>query len=109
VARVTFAHTGLTVDAPSGERLVDVADALPGAGLPSACRHANCGLCRVWVLEGAELLAPPEAPERVLLSRLAAPAGVRLGCQVRLREGDGLLRVWPVEAPGGPQGASKGS
>ncbi|MBI5514364.1 MAG: (2Fe-2S)-binding protein [Deltaproteobacteria bacterium] len=97
--RVEFAHTDLTAEAPAGSRLLDVADETPGAALASACRHANCGLCQVLVLDGAALCDPPEAAERALLARLGAPPEVRLGCQVTLRDGPGALRVWPAALP----------
>jgi Na+-transporting NADH:ubiquinone oxidoreductase subunit F len=72
-----------TLTAPAGERLLGVlADA--GIPLPSACGGVGtCGLCRVTVLEGGGAVLPVEAAR---ITRQDAAAGVRLACQVALRE-----------------------
>jgi 2Fe-2S ferredoxin len=82
------------VDAPEGTRLVDVCDA-HDAPVPFSCRSASCGTCRIAVLEGADLLEPPEEDEADLLALMGDdPAAYRLACQARLR-GHGRLRVSP--------------
>jgi ferredoxin len=81
--------------AEDGGALVDICDEarLP---IPFSCRSASCATCHVLVLEGGELLEPPEEEERDLLEFISAPAGSRLACQVRLKAGAGTLVLKPV-------------
>ncbi len=52
--------------------------------LPSACGgKGTCGTCTVKVLEGGGALLPTEAS---IVSRKEAREGVRLGCQVKVKE-----------------------
>jgi Na+-transporting NADH:ubiquinone oxidoreductase subunit F len=72
-----------TIKAPPGEKLLSVLNDA-GIPLPSACSGVGtCGLCRVAVLEGGDALLPVEAAR---ISRQDAAAGVRLACQVALRQ-----------------------
>lgn len=85
------------VDAPEGGRLVDLCDE-GGAAVPFSCRSASCGTCRIDLLEGAELLEPPDDDELELLELFGDdPSRCRLACQARLRAGAGRLRVRPSE------------
>jgi ferredoxin len=77
----------------SGGELVDLCDDIL-APVPFSCRSATCGTCQVFVLEGAELLEPPEPAEHELLD---VPR-TRLACQARVRPGQGLVRLRPVGA-----------
>lgn len=45
--------------------------------------RARCSTCRVRVTEGLENLPPPSETEQKVLSRVGAPANVRLACQLR--------------------------
>jgi 2Fe-2S ferredoxin len=102
-SRTTQGGADVELDAPRGGPLVDLCDASQ-VEIPFSCRSASCGTCRVTVLEGASLLAPPEVDERELLAIFATPAelaGVMLGdsgapvlrlaCQARIRPGPGLI------------------
>ena len=80
------------VDVPEGGAIVDICDEAT-APVPFSCRGATCGTCRIEIVEGAELLEPPEPAEEDLLSICADPPGVRLACQAKLKKGDGLVRV----------------
>jgi len=52
--------------------------------IPSACGgRGSCGYCKATVLEGGGPLLPTEAP---FLTRAEQRAGVRLACQVKIRE-----------------------
>jgi ferredoxin len=95
MAKVLFERTRHEVDWPEGGRLVDLCDREVRAGVPLACRHANCGTCRVEVREGIEHCEPAEDDERALLERIGKGSEtVRLGCQLVLRAGDGRVRLW---------------
>lgn len=72
-----------TLEAPAGATLLE---ALSGAGiqLPAACGgKGTCGLCRVAVTRGGGPVLPTEAGR---LSAADLRKGLRLACQVRLRE-----------------------
>jgi len=76
---------------PSGQRLPilpgsTVLETLRDHGIPhaSVCGgRARCTTCRIQVSKGLETLPPPQELEAKALARIAAPAGMRLACQVR--------------------------
>jgi Na+-transporting NADH:ubiquinone oxidoreductase subunit F len=73
----------LDFDAPPGRTLLDT---LTGQGLlvPSACGgQGTCGACKVRVLEGG---GRPLATELSHVTRSEAVDGVRLACQMKVRE-----------------------
>src|SRR4051812_7369740 len=49
--------------------------------------RGRCTTCRVLVLEGGDRLPSPNPTEAAALHRIAAPAGVRLACQIRPSHG----------------------
>jgi adenylate cyclase len=66
-----------------GETLLE---ALRAAGLnhASVCGgKGRCSTCRIRVTHGLDLLEPPSKSEGEVLSRISAPPGVRLACQLR--------------------------
>ena len=92
----------LCVQAPEGGSLADLCDDVE-APVTFACRGATCGACRVWVLEGALLLVPPEDDERERLEAFesagqAAPpsGGHRLACQATMHARSGRLVLRPA-------------
>ncbi|MEZ4392640.1 MAG: 2Fe-2S iron-sulfur cluster-binding protein [Polyangiales bacterium] len=93
MARVIFDDVGVTLDAPSGARLMDLADEHPATAVPFSCRFANCGTCRVEVSEGLELCDAPNERELRVRRIFSDPPSVRLACQLQVRGGDGLVRV----------------
>jgi ferredoxin len=80
------------VESEAGGPLVDLCDEVL-APIPFSCRSASCGTCHVEVLEGAELLEPPEPPEEELLMLLGGKGTSRLACQARVRAESGLIRL----------------
>jgi ferredoxin len=91
------AGSGKQVSVPDGGELLDICDRHL-APVPFSCRSATCATCHVVVLEGRELLEPPSAEELDLLSAIRGAPDTRLACQVVVRQGDGLVRLRPVEA-----------
>ena len=84
------------VEAPAGGSLADLCDAAD-APIPFSCRSANCGTCRIHVLEGAELLLEAADEELDVLDIFAvAPPAQRLACQAQMRPGAGVVRVRAV-------------
>jgi ferredoxin len=96
VFEASAAGPALTVDEPTGGRLVDICDDA-SAPVPFSCRGASCATCRVEVLEGEALLEPPDPLEAELLEAMAEPPGRRLACSATVRRGDGLLRLRSVD------------
>ncbi|MBP9114251.1 MAG: (2Fe-2S)-binding protein [Polyangiaceae bacterium] len=94
---VKFESTSIVVEVPNGGALQDVCDA-HDSPVPFSCRSANCGTCRIEVLEGADLILPPEDEELDILDvfSLKAPK-FRLACQSKLKPGGGVVRVKPAE------------
>lgn len=90
---VVFERTSYTVEVPAGGRVLDVCDEHPRAAIPFSCRGANCGTCRVEVTAGLEHCEPADDDEQQLLDVLGARPSMRLGCQLRLRPGPGLVRL----------------
>ncbi|HLK40051.1 MAG TPA: 2Fe-2S iron-sulfur cluster-binding protein [Polyangiaceae bacterium] len=83
----------LEVDRPEGGRLLDVCDERL-APIPFSCRSASCGTCRVDVLEGHDLLEPPQTDELEVLAIFGDdPRRRRLACQTRVRPGVGRVCV----------------
>lgn len=65
--------------------MLDAIDALEGRPeiwLPTACRSANCGTCKVRVVDGASELIPADPWEQDVLAQHQAAADERLGCQL---------------------------
>jgi ferredoxin len=73
-------------------RLLDICDDLR-APVRFGCRAARCTTCRVEILEGASLLAPPGPEEAELLDATGSPPGVRLACQVVIEAAEGTVRL----------------
>jgi ferredoxin len=87
----------LEVHAPGGTRVLDLCDE-KSAGVPFSCRSASCGTCRVDVLEGADLLEAPADDELDILDLFGDdPTRCRLACQMRLKSGEGRLRLRPAD------------
>lgn len=93
MARVIFEDVDVTLDAPDGARVMDLADEHPQTAVPFSCRFANCGTCRVEVSEGLAHCAPREEREHRVARIFHDPDGVRLGCQLRVLPGDGVVRL----------------
>lgn len=85
----------LVVDEPDGGRLVDVCDDV-SAPVPFSCRGASCATCVVRVLEGADLLDPPDVDEADMLAILGSPPEERLACAAVVGKRPGVLRLRAV-------------
>lgn len=82
----------VTAEVEDGGPLVDICDEAH-APVVFSCRSASCGTCRIDVLEGGELLSPPERHELDVLEIFASPPSHRLACQACARPGPGLIRI----------------
>ena len=83
----------LTVAAPSGGALADLADDNE-APIPFSCRSASCATCHIEVLEGEDALLPPEDEELDVLDAIQTPPPrFRLACCAKMKPGDAVVRV----------------
>jgi ferredoxin len=89
---------GTHFDAPceEGGKLADLCDAAPKAVVPFSCRSANCGTCRVVILEGQEALDSHDDEELDLLDIFRAPPTHRLACCARVKAGAALVVLRPA-------------
>lgn len=98
---IEFEGAGLagdkTVDAPEGGALINLCDQVL-APVAFSCRSASCGTCHIQILEGQELLLPPDEDEADLLDLLDGAPNTRLACQARVKPGPGIIRIRPVQA-----------
>ncbi len=104
---------------PDGQKLpvqkgATVLETLRAAGVPhaSVCGgRGRCTTCRVRVLQGAASLGEPDGVEAKALSRIDAPPGMRLACQICPVEDTAIVPLLPPRAtaaqgrqPGGLEG-----
>jgi ferredoxin len=84
-------------DRPQSGALIDVCDE-DRAPVPFSCRGASCGTCRIVVLEGHDLLLPPEDEELDVLDVFGdSPPKRRLACCAKFKAGAGQIRVKSAE------------
>jgi adenylate cyclase len=90
---VKVAYPGQTVSIPRGWSVLEASRSfhLPHAAMCGG--RARCSTCRVRVTAGQEHCPPPAKDEQDTLSRIGAPADVRLACQLRP---DGNVSVVPI-------------
>lgn len=93
MATVIFDDVGVALPAPEGARVMDLADEHPATAVPFSCRFANCGTCRVEVVEGLDLCEPPTEREARVRRIFSDGPSVRLACQLRVGGGDGVVRL----------------
>lgn len=88
-----ISYPGRTVRGAPRATLLEISRA---AGVPhaSVCGgRGRCTTCRVLVIEGEDRLAPPNPVEHAALTRIHAPPGVRLACQIKPEH---ALKVRPL-------------
>ena len=81
-AKLTLSENRVLEFAPGASVLETIHD----NGIPhaSVCGgRGRCSTCRVYVVSGADRLAPPSVDEKRVLDRIGAQPAVRLACQIR--------------------------
>lgn len=81
-----ISHPGGHVELPirPGLGLQAIASKCPQLPVEFDCRKADCGICLVKVISGAEDLSPPNPSELDFLKAMRADEDERLGCQIRI-------------------------
>jgi len=84
--------------AASGESLEDFCDRMQ-APVDFSCRAACCSTCRVQILAGGDLLAPPDEMEQELIAAAGGATDQRYCCAAVLRpDVEGTLTLRPLGA-----------
>ncbi len=98
MAKIRIDSSDRVFDAPEGEDLLEVLQS-NGYPIATSCGGvASCGLCRLTIVRGAELLSPLKSQEVQHLGTVAKVLGLRLACQSRIvGEGEIVVRVPPVD------------
>lgn len=98
MAKIRISGTEVALTAESG---VDLLEALQGIGYPIATScggRASCGLCRLTIVSGREVLSPIASEEVGHLGNVAKIIGLRLACQARIiGDGEIVIEVPAVE------------
>jgi ferredoxin len=98
-AKVRVLGTDITLEAREGEDLLEIFQANDVPIATSCGGVATCGLCRIRVASGGEVLTPIRPQEIVHLGNVAKITGQRLACQSKVRgEGEITVEIPPVEA-----------
>ncbi len=84
---------GPTVKAAIGSSLLEISRLNRVPHMSVCGGRARCSTCRVRIDHGAEGLDPPEPIEQGTLTRIGAPANVRLACQLRPTGAIGVTRL----------------
>jgi 2Fe-2S ferredoxin len=90
---VTFLPSGARVPCAAGETVFGVARR-SGVAVTTACvGKANCGLCRVKVVDGEAFLSAFNAAERKHLGNVYFINKLRLSCQAVVGDGDVTVEI----------------
>ena len=86
-------NDGALVNISEGTTVLE-ASQLGGIPHASICGgNGRCSTCRIRIIQGEDLLAPPSVEEQRVLAKIAAPPNVRLACQVKPKDN---LRIHPI-------------
>jgi len=87
MAKVFFKPDNVTHEIEDGTQLMEACEEL-AATLPFGCTEGTCGVCELTVLDGMKNCSRPSEEERDYLFPEDFEAGMRLGCQMRIKKGD---------------------
>lgn len=92
---IVFWPDGSAVPVPAHEPTIAAAARQVGISLPEGCGTGLCGCDPVYIMSGAEGLAPPGEQERSTIERLGLPSHARLACATRVI-GDVVVSLEPT-------------
>lgn len=95
VPTIVFWPDGSAVPVPAHEPTIAAAARQVGISLPEGCGTGLCGCDPVYIMSGAEGLAPPGEQERSTIERLGLPSHARLACATRVI-GDVVVSLEPT-------------
>ncbi|MCH8207663.1 MAG: (2Fe-2S)-binding protein [Nitrospinae bacterium] len=90
MARIIFKPDNIVHDVEDGSALIDCCDEVD-VSLSFGCTEGTCGVCELTILEGMENLSRVSDEEREYLYEEDLEAGMRLGCQLKIKRGDVMI------------------
>jgi ferredoxin len=90
MAKINFKPDNVVHEVEDGTPLIDFCDEVD-VSLSFGCTEGSCGVCELTVLEGMENISRLTDEERDYLLEEDLEAGMRLGCQLKIRKGEVAL------------------
>ena len=90
MARIIFKPDNIVHDVEDGSALIDCCDEVD-VSLSFGCTEGTCGVCELTILKGMENLSRVSDEEREYLYEEDLEAGMRLGCQLKIKRGDVMI------------------
>jgi len=87
MARINFKPDNIVHEIEDGSALIDCCDEVD-VSLKFGCTEGTCGVCELTVLEGMQNLSRVSEEEREYLYEEDLEAGMRLGCQLKIKRGE---------------------
>ena len=87
MARIYFKPDNITHNIEDGSSLIEICDEID-VSLSFGCTEGTCGVCELTVVNGNKNLSKVTDEEMEYLLTEDLQAGMRLGCQLKVRKGD---------------------
>ena len=87
MARIHFKTDDVFCKVEDGSSLIDICDETD-VSLSFGCTEGSCGVCELTVLNGNQNLSKVTEEEKNYLLTEDIQAGMRLGCQLKIRKGE---------------------
>ncbi len=90
MAKIIFKPDNIVHDVEDGSALIDCCDEVD-VSLSFGCTEGTCGVCELTILEGMQNLSRVSDEEREYLYEEDLEAGMRLGCQLKIKRGEVMI------------------
>jgi len=87
MACIYFRPDNITHEIEDGSPLIDICDEID-VSLTFGCTEGTCGVCELTVMDGNKNLSKITDEEKEYLLPEDLQAGMRLGCQLKVRKGN---------------------
>ena len=91
MAKITFQPNSITREVSDNSALIDSCDRFDDVTLSFGCTEGSCGICELTILDGGKNCSPPNEKETDYLYPEDIDAGMRLGCQIKIKTGSVTL------------------
>lgn len=90
MAKINFKPDNVVHEVEDGTSLIDFCEEVD-VSLSFGCTEGSCGVCELTVLDGMKNVSRLTEEEKEYLLEEDLEAGMRLGCQMKIRKGDVVL------------------